>query len=113
MFPEEIRFDLNAIIHVTEVTIDSDEEGDGGDVAYFTEAGFDQNVRISIPGFVIEGGAGPGLSITEEGRLMEEDSTTKTIPVRPTVYERLVYLKREGDTFSDVIERLLERSGTP
>ena len=44
---------------------------------------------------------------------MEEDLTSKTIPVKPTVYERLVYLKREGDTFSDVIERLLERSGTP
>ena len=48
--------------------------------------------------------------MSAEGKEMEEDSTTKTIPVRPNVYERLVYLKNEGDTFSDVIERLLERS---
>ena len=39
---------------------------------------------------------------------MEDDLTTRTIPVRIPVYEHRVFLKREGDTFSDVIERLLD-----
>jgi len=56
LFPEEIRFDLNAIIHVTEITIDTDDEGGEGDKAYFRDAGFDQNVMINIPKFVIAGG---------------------------------------------------------
>jgi len=42
---------------------------------------------------------------------MAEDSTVKKIPVMPSVYERLVYLKRENDTFSDVIARLLDAGG--
>jgi predicted CopG family antitoxin len=40
---------------------------------------------------------------------MEEDIATRTIPVRISVYEQLVFLKSEGDTFSDVIERLLDK----
>ncbi|MDL1957704.1 MAG: antitoxin VapB family protein [Candidatus Desulfofervidus auxilii] len=33
----------------------------------------------------------------------------KTITIREEVYEKLVKLKREGESFSDVIERLLNR----
>jgi len=33
----------------------------------------------------------------------------KTITIREELYERLVRLKREGESFSDVIERLLNR----
>jgi len=33
----------------------------------------------------------------------------KTITVREELYKRLVKLKREGESFSDVIERLLDR----
>ena len=33
----------------------------------------------------------------------------KTITIRDELYEKLVKLKREGESFSDVIERLLNR----
>jgi len=33
----------------------------------------------------------------------------KTITIREELYERLVKLKKEGESFSDVIERLLDR----
>jgi len=35
----------------------------------------------------------------------------KTISIRDDIYERLVNLKGEGESFSDVIERLLSRKG--
>lgn len=33
----------------------------------------------------------------------------KTITIREEIYEKLVKLKREGESFSDVIERLLNK----
>jgi len=33
----------------------------------------------------------------------------KTITIREDLYEKLVRLKRKGESFSDVIERLLDR----
>jgi len=35
----------------------------------------------------------------------------KTISIRDDVYERLLRLKEEGESFSDVIEKLLEKKG--
>ena len=35
----------------------------------------------------------------------------KTISIRDDVYRRLLRLKEEGESFSDVIEKLLERRG--
>ncbi|MEM2135003.1 MAG: antitoxin VapB family protein [Candidatus Jordarchaeaceae archaeon] len=33
---------------------------------------------------------------------------TKTITIRDEVYEKLLWIKREGESFSDLFERLLE-----
>jgi len=35
----------------------------------------------------------------------------KTISIRDDIYERLLRLKEEGESFSDVIEKLLEKKG--
>jgi len=35
----------------------------------------------------------------------------KTISIRDYVYEKLLRLKEEGESFSDVIEKLLEKKG--
>ena len=35
----------------------------------------------------------------------------KTISIRDDIYERLLMLKEEGESFSDVIEKLLEKGG--
>lgn len=39
---------------------------------------------------------------------MEKELNKITISIGQSVYERLVFLKQENDTFSDVIERLLD-----
>ena len=36
----------------------------------------------------------------------------KTISIRDDVYNRLLEMKEEGESFSDVIEKLLERKNT-
>ena len=38
---------------------------------------------------------------------------TKTITVRDEVYERLMRVRREGESFSDLLERLLAGGGSP
>jgi len=35
--------------------------------------------------------------------------STKTVSLRETAYERLKNLKREGESFSDVVERIASR----
>ena len=37
---------------------------------------------------------------------------TKTIGIREEVYERLKAQKRDGESFTDTVERLLEEAGT-
>ncbi len=36
----------------------------------------------------------------------------KTISIRDDIYSRLLEMKEEGESFSDVIEKLLERKNT-
>ncbi len=36
----------------------------------------------------------------------------KTISIRDDVYKKLAEMKEEGESFSDVIEKLLKRKGT-
>ena len=38
--------------------------------------------------------------------------TTKNLAIRGEVYRKLAEAKREGDSFSDVIERILEKRGS-
>jgi predicted CopG family antitoxin len=38
--------------------------------------------------------------------------TTKNLAIREEVYRKLAEAKREGDSFSDVIERMLEKRGS-
>ncbi|HEY4672878.1 MAG TPA: antitoxin VapB family protein [Nitrososphaerales archaeon] len=38
--------------------------------------------------------------------------TTKNLAIREDVYRKLAEAKSEGESFSDVIERLLERHGS-
>jgi predicted CopG family antitoxin len=37
--------------------------------------------------------------------------TTKNLAIREKVYEKLAEAKHEGESFSDVIERILEKRG--
>lgn len=38
--------------------------------------------------------------------------TTKNLAIRESVYQKLAEAKRQGESFSDVIERILERRGS-
>lgn len=38
--------------------------------------------------------------------------TTKNLAIREEVYRKLAEAKREGDSFSDVIERILDKRGS-
>jgi hypothetical protein len=43
--------------------------------------------------------------------MVSQELTGKNIKIRLDIYERLLDMKRGNDTFSDVIEHLLENTG--